>query len=230
MCAVSGGIGLTGFSTPASVTQEPVETFEFLGRTSGWVGVSPSEIEDVQNPTLTLEAGETYQIFWDNDDGATHNFHIIDRNGETIIQTDIITSGSQEFTFESTETLAGGKYQCDPHAGRMNGDIEIEGIEPPDSNDGEDDGDTDDGDTDDGDTDDGTDGSDGTDDGTSDGDETDNGGNGSDDSGGDGGTDSTADEDSADDGGPGFGLPTAIAALGAGAGAMKRYIGNVGDE
>jgi plastocyanin len=132
------GFGFPLFSSSVSGQEEYAETFELLGRTSGWVGISPSDIADETNPTLRLASvGETYRVIWENDDGAPHNFHLITADGETVTQTDIISSGSQEIVFEAIEELAGGRYQCDPHSGRMVGDVEIEGVEPPESGDEE---------------------------------------------------------------------------------------------
>lgn len=197
-------------STPAASQEEYAQTFEFLGRTPGWHGVSPSDIADETNPTLTLgSVGETYQVIWENDDGAPHNFHLIDATGNTIVQTEIRTSGTQELEFEAVEELAGGMYQCDPHAGRMNGDVEIEGVEPPEPGNGDGDGD-----------------GDGNGDGDGDGNGDGNSGGTNDDESSDGG-----DGDDADDDGPGFGVIGAL--VGAGASAVyaaKNTIGSDNEE
>jgi hypothetical protein len=52
------------------------------GLTGGWEGRFPATLEGEENPTLTLRAGETYAIVWENVDGIQHNFAIEDEDGE----------------------------------------------------------------------------------------------------------------------------------------------------
>ncbi|MDG5820776.1 plastocyanin/azurin family copper-binding protein [Natronococcus sp. A-GB7] len=47
-------------------TEDPVETFELVLEEDAWRGVEPEEIADETNPTLELEADETYAVEWEN--------------------------------------------------------------------------------------------------------------------------------------------------------------------
>ncbi|WP_226022988.1 PVC-type heme-binding CxxCH protein [Halomicrobium salinisoli] len=103
-----------------------------------WMGVSPSEIADVVNPTLELTAGETYTVEWTNTDGETHNFVVVDDEGtELVSSTDVSGEGeTQSVEFEATEEMA--EYYCRTHSGSQSGSIhvgdggpfELSGLEP----------------------------------------------------------------------------------------------------
>jgi len=57
------------------------------GETPGWLGWRlPGEAsENAQsNPTLNLQAGATYTLFWENVDGVGHNFAIQDADGNSL--------------------------------------------------------------------------------------------------------------------------------------------------
>ncbi|ELY35899.1 plastocyanin/azurin family copper-binding protein [Natronorubrum tibetense] len=111
------------------------ETFEidpgteivFYGDASYWEGKEPSEIDGVQNPTLVLQEGETYEIGWDEGDGAGHNIEIWDSDDALVedYQTEIVEEpdDDQMLEFEVTDEMA--YYVCDPHSGSMRGEIEI---------------------------------------------------------------------------------------------------------
>ncbi|MFC7230367.1 PQQ-dependent sugar dehydrogenase [Saliphagus sp. GCM10025308] len=118
-----------------TVAQEET-TIELGGNTSGWEGRSPTDIEGETNPTLTLEAGQTYSITWENVDGLPHDIIILDADGNDIVGTEIMSEQgeTQTLEFEATEEMA--EYYCSVHPGTMRGDIQIG--EPADGDDGED--------------------------------------------------------------------------------------------
>ncbi len=102
---------------------------ELDGVSDGWVGVSPEEIADETNPTLELEAGETYDLTWENIDGIGHNFVIIDDDGDQLVETEIIEGEGETQTveFEAEDEMA--EYYCEPHPQTMRGDITTDGEE-----------------------------------------------------------------------------------------------------
>ncbi|WP_440772589.1 cupredoxin domain-containing protein [Natronorubrum sp. DTA28] len=106
---------------------EPGE-IELGGETSAWQGVAPDEIADEENPTLTLQEGESYEITWENLDGVGHNIEIRDDNDEVVddYETDIVDEEGETQTLEIDEvTDEMAQYVCEPHAGTMVGDIEV---------------------------------------------------------------------------------------------------------
>ena len=107
------------------------ETFELNGITGGWVGIAPEGIVDETNPTLELEAGETYRVIWTNGDGNPHDFVILDAAGDRIVGTEIFSDEGErhELEFEATEEMV--EYYCSVHPNTMRGDIDIEGVDAP---------------------------------------------------------------------------------------------------
>lgn len=107
---------------------EPDTRIEFDAQTDGWVGVEPEEIADEDNPTLTLQDGESYEIGWEEGDGSQHNIELVDENDEVV--EDYETEESEEggddqfIEFDATDEII--EYVCRPHEGTMRGTIEIE--------------------------------------------------------------------------------------------------------
>lgn len=107
-------------------TDEPAETFEFVLEEDAWRGVSPDAIADETNPTLELEAEETYEIFWENGIGRReleeegergeplpgHNFVIAEGEDSdewnTHVRSPFLDSegASQAFAFVAKEELS----------------------------------------------------------------------------------------------------------------------------
>ncbi|WP_440772316.1 plastocyanin/azurin family copper-binding protein [Natronorubrum sp. DTA28] len=115
-------------------TLESGTQIRFDGQTSGWVGLEPPAIDGEENPTLHLEAGETYDIGWVTGDGQHHNIELWNENDEVVDDyrtdlTDAEEPDDQLLEFEASEELA--YYVCDPHSGTMRGEIRTDGAEPP---------------------------------------------------------------------------------------------------
>lgn len=99
---------------------------ELGGLSDGWVGQAPEEIDGVQNPTLNLEEGESYEVTWQNFDGVEHNFVIINGEGEHLLETDLMGEAgeTQSVEFEAESEMA--EYYCGPHPQTMRGEITID--------------------------------------------------------------------------------------------------------
>ncbi|MDS0477860.1 PQQ-dependent sugar dehydrogenase [Natrinema sp. 1APR25-10V2] len=123
--AAAAAGGVAGFSG-LGLAQD-TQSFELGGESSGWVGRSPSAIEGETNPTLQLQEGTTYEITWENVDGAPHNIAILDSEGTELEATEIITEegATQTLEFEATSEMA--EYYCAVHPASMRGTLEIGG-------------------------------------------------------------------------------------------------------
>ncbi|SEH17938.1 Plastocyanin [Natronorubrum sediminis] len=109
---------------------EPIEPgeIELDGETEAWTGVAPDEIADEENPTLTLEEGESYEITWENIDGVDHNIEIRDDDDEVVdgYETDLMGDEGETQTLEIDEvTDEMTQYVCEPHQSTMIGDVEV---------------------------------------------------------------------------------------------------------
>lgn len=127
---VGAAFGLVGLATaPAAARSADI----YLGgATGGWQGREPSGIAETTNPTLTLAEEETYVIAWENVDGAPHNVLIEDENGDTLVESEIISDRGRIQLVEFTATTEMVTYLCVVHPGTMEGPVEIV---PPDSED-----------------------------------------------------------------------------------------------
>jgi plastocyanin len=105
----------------------PEADIELAARSnSAWTGVAPADVEGVDNPTLTLTAGEEYTLEWTNENGAFHNFVIETADGSTPVETELMgeAGSTQSVTFTATEGMT--TYYCEPHQTLgMGGSIEI---------------------------------------------------------------------------------------------------------
>ena len=109
---------------------DPSTTIELVVESNeAWTGVTPASIEGTDNPTLTLEADAEYTVTWTNENGAPHNFEIVDENDEVLqeVSTDYLaTQGeSQTVTFTATDDIA--EYVCRAHPTRMRAPVELAG-------------------------------------------------------------------------------------------------------
>jgi PGF-CTERM protein len=125
---VLAGIGGAGvaFSLPGLLSQQ-AQTIELGGDTAAWMGRAPESISGEENPTLELEAGQDYEIVWENVDGQPHNIAIRDSDGNNIEATPTITEqgATQTLSFTATEEMA--TYICEVHPTTMVGDVSVGG-------------------------------------------------------------------------------------------------------
>jgi len=82
--ALVGAVGAETVLLQSAQTQDVAETFALGGQIEGWQGAAPTDIDGQRNPTLVLEAGSTYRLYWQNLDGAAHNFEIRDSAGDAL--------------------------------------------------------------------------------------------------------------------------------------------------
>ncbi|OIB56269.1 PQQ-dependent sugar dehydrogenase [Natrialba sp. SSL1] len=104
---------------------------ELGGFSDAWIGQSPEEIEDVENPTLYLEEGESYEVTWENLDDVEHNFVIINEEGEHLLETDLMGEAGETQTVEFEAESEMAEYYCGPHPQTMRGEISFEEPEEP---------------------------------------------------------------------------------------------------
>jgi plastocyanin len=106
---------------------EPDTQIVLDAQTAGWVGVEPEEIADDENPTITLQDGESYEIGWEEGDGSSHNIELVDDSDEVVddYETEEDTEGGDDqfIEFDATDEIV--EYVCRPHEGTMRGSIEI---------------------------------------------------------------------------------------------------------
>jgi plastocyanin len=139
--AASALVGAGGLAGAQETTEEDgqettpqarddVTTIVLGGRTSYWLGLTPSPIEGEQNPTLKLREGEQYRLVWVNLDGMRHELHLEDDEGNVVHRTEAAerVGATRSVTFEADESLAG--YRCEYHPEQMVGSVELgEGFE-----------------------------------------------------------------------------------------------------
>ncbi len=119
----AGGEGTTG----SDGDSEPAVHYRFGGRVSAWQGREPETIADSTNPTLNLEAGQTYRVTWENLDGVAHNFTIQDSSGSNLASTATTSEEGATLTFTFTASEQMAQYICTIHPTTMVGDIELGG-------------------------------------------------------------------------------------------------------
>jgi len=103
------------------------EVCNYVGGNHVWMGVAPDSIADLTNPTLKLTAGEDYTIEWTNTSGETHNFVIVNADGNELVSTDEVSEEGETQTVEFTASEEMVEYYCAPHSGSQRGSIEISG-------------------------------------------------------------------------------------------------------
>ncbi len=118
----AGGAATLG-SAGVAQGQEVAETYEFGGQVSGWQGRAPAAIEGETNPTLNLEAGQTYEFVWENLDGAPHDFTLWDAEENVIEQTDTVTEQGGTASMTVTVENQVSNYVCTIHPNTMLGTV-----------------------------------------------------------------------------------------------------------
>lgn len=104
----------------------PAQTFKFGGKIQGWQG--PKSFQGPKtNPTLSLQAGQTYKVTWKNLDGASHDFTINSSGGSTITSTKQMSSQGQTLSLTFTASPDMAEYICTVHPTTMVGKIQVSG-------------------------------------------------------------------------------------------------------
>ena len=104
-------------------------TIRLGGESQGWTGEEPEVISGETNPTLELQAGETYEIVWENLDGAEHELILADENGEEIEASEDSESEGETVSLKFTAGEELAEYFCEYHPDAMRGEIEVTGGE-----------------------------------------------------------------------------------------------------
>jgi hypothetical protein len=129
VAATAGLAGCSGDDGQGDATDTPegpvAATFEFGGHTRGWRGRAPSSIADQVNPTLSLEAGKTYAITWENVDAGSHNVVVETDDGDWPVETDIVSKQGATQTVRFVAAPEMRAYLCEVHPRSMRGSIEV---------------------------------------------------------------------------------------------------------
>lgn len=106
---------------------EDVHEIELEGPISGWVGVSPEQIEGITNPPLYLVEGREYEITWISPGGAHHNIMLVDENDDVVddYETEIISGEGESQTLTFTATPEISQYICLFHPHSKRGDVKF---------------------------------------------------------------------------------------------------------
>lgn len=121
--ALAGATGALGRGI--GQTDDGPQQIELGGETSGWIGRSPSDIAGQTNPTLTLRAGTTYEVTWENVDGVPHNFAIENTDGNAVVESENVSEKGATQTIEFTASEEMAEYLCQVHPQTMRGDLSI---------------------------------------------------------------------------------------------------------
>lgn len=105
--------------------EDVLQTYELVGERSGWVGKSPSDIEDVENPTLDVVPDETFRVKWENGDGMPHNFNIQNGHGQNVESSSLVSEEGATQTVTFTAASNFDQYYCAPHPDAMRGDFRV---------------------------------------------------------------------------------------------------------
>lgn len=96
-------------------------------RADGWIGRSPVEIENLKNPTHPMEAGQTYEIVWENVDGEEHELIIESGDGSELHASDSTASQGELVRLTVDASTEMDRYYCEYHPDTMHGQVEVSG-------------------------------------------------------------------------------------------------------
>lgn len=119
--------GATLASAGADDASAQAETYRFGGEVQAWYGREPEAIADAENPTIELEAGQEYEVVWENLDGAPHDFTIQNSDGEILEQSEQTSEEGATASMTFTARPAMAQYICTIHPATMVGDVEVTG-------------------------------------------------------------------------------------------------------
>ncbi|UPV73714.1 plastocyanin/azurin family copper-binding protein [Halorussus limi] len=116
-----------GAAFAADDVSAQTQTYRFGGEVAAWRGRAPAAIEGESNPTIELQAGQEYEFWFENIDGAPHNIAIYDDEENVIQQSDTILEegATASITFTATSNMA--QYVCTVHPTSMIGDLNVTG-------------------------------------------------------------------------------------------------------
>ena len=128
----AGAAGFVGGLSGIGLAQTQGQTTEIRlgGEVAGWTILGDFQADflgEGPNPTLNLNPGQQYEVFWRNLDGLPHNFAIVDAQGDYLVRSDIISQqgATQTVTFTAEENMA--EYLCEVHPNSMRGDVQFTG-------------------------------------------------------------------------------------------------------
>ena len=119
--AVSGCVKVdTSLNDPPFGPDEVAE-YRLGAITSAWMGLEPSLIEQLRNPTFELVPGQEVEITWVNLDGNPHQLLIEDGTGDVLIESAVTrTEGAtRTVRFQARQEMV--EYLCDFHPVKMRG-------------------------------------------------------------------------------------------------------------
>ncbi len=123
----AAAVGAAGIAASGSATAQDTETYRFGGEVAAWRGREPAPIEGEDNPTIELEAGQEYEFWFENIDGAPHNITIQDGSGNAIVQSELVTGEGTTASVTFTATPQMTQYICTIHPTTMVGDLNVTG-------------------------------------------------------------------------------------------------------
>ncbi|WP_276281612.1 cupredoxin domain-containing protein [Halorussus caseinilyticus] len=121
--AAAGTVAAVGADEAAAQTQ----TYRFGGEVAAWRGREPSAISGQSNPTIELRAGNEYEFWFENIDGAPHNITIQDADSNAIAQSELVSSQGATASVTFTATPQMTQYICTIHPTTMVADLEVTG-------------------------------------------------------------------------------------------------------
>jgi hypothetical protein len=108
-------------------TWHDVERIRLDAYVGGWVGVEPTHIDRVENPTLVLFEGRPYELVCENRDNVKHNLAIWDATDERIGEyaTDVVENTGAEAALTLTASDEMATYICEHQPRIQLGNIEV---------------------------------------------------------------------------------------------------------
>ena len=124
----AGGTAAAGAAAAVGADEAAAQgqTYRFGGEVAAWHPRWEGASEQ-SNPTVELQAGTQYEFWFENIDGAPHNITIQDAEGNTVVQSSLVSSegGTASVTFTATPNMA--QYICTIHPTTMVGDVNVTG-------------------------------------------------------------------------------------------------------
>ncbi|WP_458209063.1 cupredoxin domain-containing protein [Haladaptatus sp. NG-SE-30] len=103
------------------------QTIRLGAKESGWIGKQPQSIADEKNPTLSLKAGQKYELTWENIDGKEHELIIVDANENELAKSEESEEKGKTVTMTFTATKKMTRYFCEYHPFPMKGQVTVGG-------------------------------------------------------------------------------------------------------